>query len=64
MEFPNRSLDIRIEYNPPISGCADGVTAAEIFTADLTSDQNEELIERITKTVKAFHLENGLGWTD
>ena len=64
MKFPDRSLIIHIQYDPPISGCADGCTAAELFTADLTTDQNEELIKRITEVVKVFHLENGLEWED
>lgn len=64
MQFPLRSLYIQIQYDPPISGCADGVTAAEMFTAELTSEQMEKLIEKINGVIKAYHLENGMEWED
>lgn len=59
-----RSLYIQTQFDPPISGCADGVTADEIFTAILSSNQIEELIHKINETVKTFHTERGLAWED
>ena len=59
-----RSLYIQVQFDPPISGCADGVTAAEIFPAELTSDQIEELISKLDEATKAFHLANDLSWED
>ena len=59
-----RSLYVQVCFDPPISGCADGVVAAEMFTAELTSDQIEELLEKINETIKTFHLENGMEWED
>lgn len=60
----NRRLIISAQYDPPISGCAEGYTAMELETAELTSSQIDSLIFRIEALVKQFHINQGLDWEE